>query len=484
MLSGHGTLAVAEREGACRAWEIIGPARWREIIASCKILRLDWERPLWDAPTLFLLLPAAIAGWQLFHEEIVHMRSRNVFVESVALLAIVTAAALLFATHATAQETILYSFIGGKVDGSDPISAVIFDGTGNLYGSTFYGDKYNHGSVFKLTPNASGEWTETVLHVFNSEGDGHNPRGPILDGDGNLYGVTEEGGVYDKGTVFELSPSAGGAWTETLLHEFGGGHDGQQPVGGLNFDASGNLYGTTISGGSNNSGMVFKLTPSAGGSWTENILHEFKHDGSDGMNPGANLTFDAFGNLYGTTTLGGTYNKGVVFELTPGAGGSWNEITLYSFGADKDGTVPYSEVIFDGAGNLYGTTSEGGDHANGGTVFELTPQTGGVWTEAILHDFGQSDADGNYPTAGLIFDASGNLYGDTNYGGTYEDGTVFELTPGAAGSWTETILHRYGNGADGRYPDAPLIFGASGNLYGTTSEGGTDSTGTVFEITR
>lgn len=408
---------------------------------------------------------------------------KNVCVGTIMLLAVFSAAVLVV-TRAAAQETILYNFIGGRAGGSDPEGAPIFDAAGNLYASTCYGAEYNHGSVIELTPAGVGNWAETVLHVFDARGsDGHCPRGSlVLDSAGNIYGTTDLGGVYNLGTIFELSPSTGGIWTETFLHHFGSGHDGASPIAGLIFDASGNLYGTTIAGGAYNSGTVFELTPNAGGSWTETILHNFRHNGLDGTVPGSSLVFDASGNLYGTTASGGSYNQGTVFELAQGAGGSWTEITLYSFGADKDGKDPYSNVIFDSAGNLYGTTSEGGDHANGGTLFELMPQTGGLWTETILHDFGQSYTDGNQPDAGLIIDSAGTLYGTTRFGGTYGEGTVFELTPTAGGSWMETILHRYGSGNDGTYPDAGLSFDALGNLYGTTSGGGIDGGGTVYEI--
>ncbi len=403
-----------------------------------------------------------------------------------AWLCVLAISSLIFtASQAFPQEKILYNFAGSKIDGGTPEAALIFDSAGNLYGSTFYGNEYNYGSVFELTPTGTGRWIETVLHVFGGTGDGYYPRQLVFDNAGNLYGATEEGGVYGQGTVFELSPLVDGTWTETLLHEFGSGHDGQQPISNLIFDASGNLYGTTNAGGSDGSGTVFKLTPNARGTWTENILHSFKHDGVDGSGPGVGLIFDTSGNLYGTTVNGGTLNKGAVFQLTPTVGGKWSETTLYSFGSSKDGKFPWAGVIFDKAGNLYGTTGEGGDHANGGTVFQLTPEAGGLWSESILHNFGQSDQDGNYPGgAGLILDTSGNLYGTTNYGGTYAMGTVFELTPAEGGSWAETILHRFGNGKDGIYPDASLIFDSFGNLYGTTTLGGADGSGTVFEIKR
>jgi uncharacterized repeat protein (TIGR03803 family) len=260
--------------------------------------------------------------------------------------------------------------------------------------------------------------------------------------------------------------------------------DGRQPQAGLIFDAAGNLYGTTAFGGyyglQTGYGTLFELTPAGGGSWTEQVVHNFNHDFTDGDEPYAGLIVDAAGNLYGTTSGGGTIGYGTVFELTPTGGGTWTEV-LHSFGDGTDGLYPWAGLIFDAAGNLYGTTSEGGTY-DGGTVFELTPAAGGGWTEKVLHSFGNGN-DGAYPHyAGLIFDAAGNLYGTTSGGGTYGGGTVFELTPAGGGSWTETVLHSFGNGTDGAEPYAGLVFDAVGNLYGTTLGGGTYNYGTVFEL--
>src|ERR1019366_2578878 len=275
---------------------------------------------------------------------------------------------------------------------------------------------------------------------------------------------------------------------EKVLHNFNNdGTDGYYPEVGLIVDAAGNLYGTTTAGGAYNSGTGFELTPAAGGGWTETVLHNFGN-GTDGATPYAGLIFDAAGNLYGTTQYGGTYGVGTVFELTPAGGGSWTEKVLYSFNHNgADGGVPAAGLIFDAAGNLYGTTVNGGTGSNCvlgcGTVFELTPAAGGGWTEQVLHSFNNNGADGSTPFAGLIFDAAGNLYGTTFAGGTYGYGTVFELTPAAGGGWTETVLHNFGNGTDGTAPYAGLIFDAAGNLYGTTFVGGTYGYGTVFEVT-
>jgi uncharacterized repeat protein (TIGR03803 family) len=227
---------------------------------------------------------------------------------------------------------------------------------------------------------------------------------------------------------------------------------------------------------------------STGAAAQERVLHSFGSGPDDGSTPVAGLIFDAAGNLYSTTSGGGTYGPGTVFELTPAG----TETVLYSFGAFGDGVSPYAGLIFDAAGNLYGTTYGGGAYqcslgAGCGTVFELSPNGTGGWTETVLHSFGNG-TDGAIPSAGLIFDAAGNLYGTTAYGGDYGgyngDGTVFELSPNGSGGWTETVLHNFHyNGTDGVSPYAGLIFDAAGNLYGTTREGGTSSYGTVFEIT-
>jgi uncharacterized repeat protein (TIGR03803 family) len=214
------------------------------------------------------------------------------------------------------------------------------------------------------------------------------------------------------------------------------------------------------------------------------VLHNFQSNFRDGFNPDAGLIFDGSGNLYGTTFYGGPTGGGTVFELTPKAGGGWTEKILHSFGGKGDGSEPRAGLIFDGSGNLYGTTSSGGSDGYG-AVFELTPKAGGGWTEKLLHSFivnGKND--GNSPVSGLVLDSSGNLYGTTQYGGTYYVGTVFELTPKAGGGWTEKIVHNFdsNNHKDGYSPVAGLIIDATGNLFGTTYSGGTYGYGTVFGI--
>jgi uncharacterized repeat protein (TIGR03803 family) len=276
------------------------------------------------------------------------------------------------------------------------------------------------------------------------------------------------------------------AQTEKVLFNFS---NANTPAGGLIFDASGNLYGTTVNGGTGANcdpelcGVVFELSPTAEGGWKAKILHSFTVLTPDGWGPLAGLIFDHAGNLYGTTAMGGTYGLGTVFELSPMKNGSWTEKILHNFGGGKDGFEPAASLVLDAAGNLYGTTSAGGiyyvsgDNVGSGTVFELTKMCGG-WTEKILHNFGSGEDD-NGPESSLIFDASGNLYGTTS-------ASVFELTPEANGIWTEKILHKFGSiDHDGAVPVGNLIFDASGNLYGTTQQGGLSSApgdGTVFEL--
>ena len=415
------------------------------------------------------------------------MRGKRVFI-GLRALAIFAVSLLVTSSWAATKwhEKVLHSF-GNGLDGTFPTSGLIFDAAGNLYGTTYRGGSHNYGTVFELTPNGSGGWTSFLLHSFGSDGDGQQPwAGLIFDAAGNLYGTT----LGLDGAAFELMPNGGHQWTETALYRFGfnGGPDGQQPWASLVFDASGNLYGTTGEGGSFYVGTAFELTPNGSGSWTETQIYSFGN-GSDGTTPVAGMIFDASGNLYGTTSAGGTYGFGTVFELTPNGSGSWTETVLYNFGPAPDGQEPLAGLVFDAAGNLYGTTEQGGNLGfpcgtyGCGTVFELTPNGSGGWTETILHRFGYG-TDGLQPLYGsLIFDAAGNLYGTTREGGTYSTGTVFELMPNGDGSWTETVLYSFGNGMDGFYPFGSLTFDAAGNLYGTTDAGGTYDLGTVFELT-
>ena len=255
------------------------------------------------------------------------------------------------------------------------------------------------------------------------------------------------------------------AETEKELYSFGtNGKDGAYPVTGLIFDGSGNLYGTTVYGGAYGAGTVFELAHKASTGWTEKVSHSFGH-GKDGALPRAGLIIDAAGDLYGTTIDGGADSLGTVFELTPKADGKWAEKVLHSFNG-KDGEYPDAGLIFDHAGNLYGATQK--------TIFELVRTAAGGWTEKVLYKSGS--------TASLIFDGAGKLYGTTAEGGSSDYGTVFELTRDAGGTWTYTTLFDFLGGIFGAYPYAGLTPGASGNMYGTTYEGGAYNLGIVFEM--
>lgn len=402
---------------------------------------------------------------------------------------VMTLVVMLFVSMAyAATDTVVYSF--DRIDGGAPASFLILDAAGNLYGTTAAGGAYGYGTVFELSPDGNGKWTEKVLYSFdpNNGQDGSRPEaGLIFDAAGNLYGTTYAGGTYGCGIGFELTPQAGGGWAEQLLHSFAGkGGDGCGPRAGLIFDAAGNLYGTTARGGAHSFGTVFELMPQAGGGWQEEVLYSFAGIGTGGATPNAGLIFDPSGNLYGTTWAGGSRNVGTVFELTPQAGGGWQEKALYSFLGLEDGGRPLSCLTLDAAGNLYGTTSQGGTGFNQGTVFELTSAGNGKWTKSILCSFGSfgQSGDGSQPTAGLIFDSAGNLFGTTKFGGSHRYGAVFGMRR-TAGGWQEGRLHSFNNnGTDGCQPQAGLTLDTAGNLYGTTLCGGTHGHGTVFTLKR
>jgi uncharacterized repeat protein (TIGR03803 family) len=386
-----------------------------------------------------------------------------------------------------ATETVLHNFNDNGTDGFNPYGALIFDKAGNLYGTTVWGGAYDSGRVFELALEG-GVWTETVLHSFNPNGkDGTFPWGTLIfDSTGNLYGTTQTGGVYEYGAVFEMTPGKNGVWEEKVLHNFNGGNgkDGAGPLAGMIFDGSGNLYGTTELGGAYQYGTVFELSSKTGGGWTEKVLHSFNPNTKDGVAPNASLILDTSGNLYSTTLEGGAYSLGTVFELSPKTGGGWKEKVVHSFNSNgKDGYFPFAALTLDGSGNLYGATSVGGTKY-GGVAFELMPKTSGGWTEKILYDFGSPGA--TDPFGQLIFDGSGNLYGTTGTNGPDDSGSVFKLTPQSSGKWTQTVLHNF-DGTDGDNAHAGVVFDASGNLYGTTYNGGNSTScksgcGTVFEI--
>jgi uncharacterized repeat protein (TIGR03803 family) len=398
---------------------------------------------------------------------------------------------------AASKEKVLYSFcsVSGCADGSGPLASLIFDTSGNLYGTTVGGGAYGHGAVFELTPKAGGVWTEKVLYSFCPTSgcpDGRAPQAGLIFGSaGNLYGTTYYGGSEGQqcyptgcGTVFELIPHNGN-WSEKVLHRFcptSNCPDGGFPSGGVIFDTAGNLYGTAKFGGTYYYGSVFELKPH-NGEWTAKTLHNFNNNGKDGYYPNGGLVMDTAGNLYGTTPWGGTHlcdhgavSCGTVFELIA-QNGKWAERVLHSFDG-PDGQGPDAGLTLDATGTLYGSTSTGGTSGDG-TVFELTSK-GGRWTERVLHNF-VNRIYTVYPWQ-VILDPAGNVYGTTNSDGAYGVGTVFELIPNN-GKWTEKVLHTFGGKPDGRIPDAGLIRDNAGNVYGTTGAGGAHNGGTVFKVT-
>jgi uncharacterized repeat protein (TIGR03803 family) len=396
---------------------------------------------------------------------------------------------LVLSTYASAQtELVLHSF-GGGTDGKFLYAGVVADSVGNLYGTTGYGGTYGYGTVYELRPGAGGNYTEKILHSFSCNGtDGCWPiTGLAIDASGNLFGMTSSGGTNDSGIVFEMAVTPEGR-VENIIHNFADSTtDGRNPVSySLTLDAAGNVYGTTQYGGANGEGTVFELKPASGSTWTETLLYSFGQAFSgDGNNPRSSLAWDSHGNLYGTTLNGGVYDDGTVFELSPSGSGTWTESLLYSFCAltdCSDGADPGSTLALDAAGNVYGTTDFGGvfenGHEYGGVLFELSPSASGTWTETVLHDFG-SGTDGYLAGTGVVFDSAGNLYGTTSDGGTYSAGTLFELSP-ASGSWSETVLFNFGK--NGSSPAGPPLIAADGSLYGATGAGGADRGGIAFRV--
>jgi uncharacterized repeat protein (TIGR03803 family) len=416
---------------------------------------------------------------------------------------------------APVNEEVLYKFCSqgqpdSCTDGGVPIGGLIMDGAGNLYGTNSHGGSYGYGTVFQLTPTGTG-WSETVLYNFCSQPnciDGASPAVKlIMDGAGNLYSTTREGGSYGRGygTVYRLAPTDAG-WVHTVLYSFcaqSNCADGMNPFAGLTIDGAGNLYGTTPGGslyiGNNQyltvQGNVFKLSPTGTG-WSETVLYRFCSltKCADGQGPEEDgLVMDEAGNLYGTTLQGGSHDRGAVFKLAPTSSG-WAETVLYSFCSQNtqqqdctDGAAP-NGLLMDSSGNLYGTTRGGGpgppvcNNVGCGTVFKLSP-TGPGWTETVLYSFCQESgcADGANPGPfDLIMDPVGNLYGLTGFGGGSGGGvcfdgcgTAFMLTPSGTG-WSKTPVYSFcsqTNCADGAIPNG-LLMDPSGNLYGTTYFGG------------
>ena len=401
----------------------------------------------------------------------------------------------LSAKMAVAQSnyTVIHGF--GAGDGSQPLSGVVFDNAGDLFGTTYGGGTYFCGTVFELMLGSDGQRTEQQLHNFPCyELDGWGPRGGVaLDSSGNLFGTTyygnsiQGGGGY--GTVFELTPSSTG-WAETVLHNFDG-NDGTGPNAGVTLDSQGNLYGTTLLGGGYDCGTAYQLVKGASG-WTFSVLHDFRvQNVNDGCVLSSGVGVSKWGNVFGTAG-GGSANLGVVYILVPNGDGTWQE-QIYNCGAI--GPCDSNGVPARGSRTLYGVAPSGGINLCGGgtyycgSIWQLSRQADGQITSSTLYNF-RTGATGSVPISGVVRDKAGNLYGTTTWGGNTTGtcapvgcGVVYGLFHQADGTWVYRVLHTF-NGSDGEWPTGNLTLDGSGNIFGTTQIGGPNGLGVVFEISR
>lgn len=396
-----------------------------------------------------------------------------------------TAATLLCAagsSEAAVKEASLYSFTG-SADGSFPHGGVIADSKGDLYGVTTSGGTTHSGVVYKLSRPSKGQtaWTQTTLYAFTGGNDGGNPQAALLkDGAGHLFGTTYSGGASGEGVAFELTKYKG-AWKYHLLWSFTGNNDGGAPSGSLIEDSAGNLYGTTTSGGTGVVGTVFELSPPAvkHQAWTEKVLYNFTGN-NDGGEPMGNVLLGADGNLYGTTAGYGQSNYGTIYRLTPD-GGNWDFSVLHAFQGGGDGEVPRDGLIQDSEGTLYGTTA--GFDSSYGNVFKIN--TDGSNYGVIYTITGGQGFTGNGPWQTVSMDNSGALYGTTYADGASSLGEVFKLTPKAGKPWKAKVLYTFQGGTAGQYPYSNVLIDKKGFLYGTSYGVAGQSgffPGTVWEI--
>jgi uncharacterized repeat protein (TIGR03803 family) len=370
-------------------------------------------------------------------------------------------AGVVFKVDQRGNETVTYTFPG--TDGSNPVGGVIQDASGNFYGTTAGGGPVNQGVIFKV--DTAGH--ETLLYTFTGGADGGDPNaGLVQDSSGNFYGTAVAGGAAGTGVVFKLDASG----HYSVVYNFTGGADGGYPYSNLLMDAAGNMYGTTYGGGASGKGTIYELDPSG----HETVLHSFT--GPDGSNPYAGVVRDAAGNFYGTASQGGT-RGGVTFKMDPA--GNYTVLQYFDYGSD--GGFPWGGVTLDSAGNVYGTTWSGGSPSGDypGVVYEVNSSG----TFSVLYSF-TGFADGGGSRSNVVFDSAGNLYGTTQYGGQgpcpyFGCGVLFQLSP----SGQQTVVHDFTGGADGAEPGVILLRDAAGNFYGTTGAGGTAGGGVVYKLT-
>lgn len=399
------------------------------------------------------------------------------------VLAIFAVAGLLVGSVSASTTKLIYTFAGGS-DGEYLDTDLVADSAGNLYGTSVQGGDFGSGTVFELSPSGGG-WTHTVLYSFRGSADGGEPyKGVTLDSQGNLYGTAVTGGSGSCdggcGVVFRLT-NAAGSWSQSVIHSFTGGNDGSGPGSGLTFDRRGNLYGMTPTGGAYGLGVVYELKPGPSGKWELQVLHAFTGgvDGSSGS--AGRLILDRAGNLYGVTTVGGANGEGVAFELSPAKSGMWHLIPLYAFKDQPDGALPYGGLHFDRLGNLYGTTYYAGAN-DVGTVYQLTPANG-TWTESVLYSF-KGGSDGSSPISNLVADVAGNLYGTTSDGGSgCACGVIFKLARGTNGTWTESVAYRFPGSPGAAFAYNGMVVDSAGNMYGATVHGGPTNDGTIYKFT-
>ena len=399
------------------------------------------------------------------------------------------AAFLLIASPAFAVSYKVIHDFSGAGDGRYPLGDLVVDTKGRLYGTTYGGNPNADGDVFSLTPPAKGskKWTEKILHAFGGGGDGAGPQGGVLLGpSGELYGTTSFGGTYHYGTVFRLDEVSGN-WVLTPLHQFKNPdipNDGGGPLEGLAFGPDGNLYGTTYDGGDANEGTVFSVSP-LGDTAEYAVLHSFGIE-SDGQLPyPGRLGIDRKGDLFGTTYFGGPNGHGIAYRLSPPTKKGWKETILRSFeGGPSDVSNPPHGIAL-GEGNvIYGCASGGANDM--GAVYALTPPPRGskIWGETILYNFGGQPNDPAVSfNCGVAIDPSGRIFGTASGGGEFGLGAFFELDPptDSGAAWTETVLHNFGDGADGQSPVSPPVKWKK-IWYGATSAGGANGAGVAYQI--